>query len=141
MTKKSLLSVNLHQGGRAQVASARSAQNKGHNQTVQTQSLSKDKNQKHSNEQLALLRNTTHTGITNDTNGHTGSQSTETTSNTSAQVREALEKGVLWADNIDAIDGHRGRCDNLATDDDSHNHGDNVLHDKFGLHHTHAAPC
>merc|ERR1719421_881719 len=48
------------------------------------------------------------------------------------------------------INCHPRGCDNLATDDDSnnqtvdtddtsHNNGDNVLHDKFGLHHTHAA--
>ena len=48
-------------------------ENNGDNHTIETESLTEDKNQNHSDEDLLLLSVGTNTSITNNTNGKTSS--------------------------------------------------------------------
>uniref|UniRef100_A0A182MGJ0 Uncharacterized protein n=1 Tax=Anopheles culicifacies TaxID=139723 RepID=A0A182MGJ0_9DIPT len=61
----------------------------GDDKTVQTQHFSENEDQNHTDEQSRLLGSTTHTSITDNTDGETGGQSRETDSQTSAEMNEA----------------------------------------------------
>lgn len=63
-------------------------------QTVETQGLSEDENQNHADEQLRLLCCGAHTRVTDDADGHAGSETSETDRETRAEVSEALEVSV-----------------------------------------------
>lgn len=51
-------------------------EDEGNDESVQTQSLGENENQNHADEELVLLADGTHTGVTDDTNGHTSGKTT-----------------------------------------------------------------
>lgn len=132
-------------------------------QTVETQRLSEDENKNHADEQLRLLCCGAHTGVTDDADGHAGSETSETDRETRAEVSEALEVsvggarldctgevssrhvggkfGVTRASSLSKSRTERGNDDSnneaVDTNDTSHDHGDDVTHDELRAHHTH----
>merc|ERR1712022_31083 len=66
-------------------------QNNCHNQTVQPQSLGKNKNEHHSDVQTRLLSRCAHTRVADDANRKTSRQVRETTCKASTQVGVAVE--------------------------------------------------
>lgn len=61
----------------------------GNNETVQTQDLSKNEDQDHTDEETGLLGCPSDTSITNNANGKACSKATEADRQTSTQVKEA----------------------------------------------------
>merc|ERR1711924_317881 len=67
---------------------------KAHDESVETQSLSKDEDEDHAHEETWLLRVGTDTSITNNANGKTSGEGTQAHGQASAQMGIALECGV-----------------------------------------------
>mmetsp|Transcript_87148 Transcript_87148/g.177624 ORF Transcript_87148/g.177624 Transcript_87148/m.177624 type:complete len:156 (-) Transcript_87148:144-611(-) len=61
-------------------------QNKGNNQSVKSKGFSENQDQNHTNKKLFLLSNGSYTGVSNNSNGHTGSKSGKTTAESGSQV-------------------------------------------------------
>jgi hypothetical protein len=70
------------------------AKDQTNDQAVQTQSLSKDKNKNHADEQLGLLSGSANTSITNDADGHAGSQTSQTDREARSQMGKTIESAV-----------------------------------------------
>jgi hypothetical protein len=81
-----------------------------------TQDFSENENQNHSDEKAGLLRGSSDTSITNNTNGETGGQ-------TSAELNEARVQGKVL---LQAIGDKHRHDETVDTNDTSHNDGDNV---------------
>ena len=64
-------------------------QDERHDETVQTEGLSENKNEDHSNEESLLLAHGAHSSVTDDADGHTGSQAT-------AERRARGERVIRW---------------------------------------------
>lgn len=69
--------------------------NEANDETVESQSLSENEDQNHTDEETGLLSVGANTSVTNDTDGHTGSETGETDRETSTEVGETLERSVL----------------------------------------------
>lgn len=108
------------------VSTGLGVQQQGNNKTVETQHLSENENQDHTDEKLRLLGSTAHTSVTNDSNGETSSKTTETDTEASAKLDEAgIERLGLREVGTDQ---HR---DDQAvdTDDTGHNARQDALND------------
>jgi hypothetical protein len=70
-------------------------QDKGNDQTVQTQGFCENENQNHSDEKLILLTNSSDTSVTHNTNGHTGGKTGETAAQAGGHVSVSGEGRVL----------------------------------------------
>jgi hypothetical protein len=106
----------------------------GNNETVKTQNFGENENQNHSDEKAGLLRGSSDTSITNNTNGETGGKTSKTDGQTSAELNEARVQGKVLLQAIGDKDRHDETVD---TNDTSHNDGDNVLDDKIRSEDTH----
>ena len=84
-----------------------------------TKHLSKNENQNHAHEQTRLLCGTTHTRITDDTDGETGSETREADGETGAELDEAGEEGQLLRQVVGDQD-----ADDKAVDGDDTSHDD-----------------
>jgi hypothetical protein len=60
----------------------------GNNETVKTQDLGENENQNHSDEQPGLLGSSSHTSVTDDSDGKTSSHTRETDGETSTELDE-----------------------------------------------------
>ena len=122
-----------------------------------TQDFGENENKNHSDEETGLLRGSSDTSITDNTNGETGSETGETDGQTGTELDEAREEGDIL---LEAVRDKHGHDQAVDTDDTSHNDGDNVyppesadsilarerllgmgvrhtLHDKIGSENTH----
>jgi hypothetical protein len=88
-----------------------------------TQDFSENENQNHSDEKAGLLRGSSDTSITNNTNGETGGKTSETDGQTSAELNEARVQGKVL---LQAIGDKHRHDETVDTNDTSHNDGDNV---------------
>jgi hypothetical protein len=144
---KPRLSITLGCRRRGARAAARRGHDERNDETIETQRLSEDENQNHTDEELGLLRRCPHTRVTNDADRHTRSQTRETTGQTGPQVAEGPEESVLWHRHssaatrglLDASSHHNGNDEAVDTNHTSHNHGNDGLHDELGVHDTHGA--
>jgi len=108
----------------------------GNNETVKTQDFGENENQDHSDEQPGLLGGSSHTGVTNNTNGETSSHTRKTNRETGTELDEAGEEGGLLLQTVGDQDGDDETVD---TDNTSHDDGDNVLDDQVRAEDTHGA--
>jgi len=108
----------------------------GNNETVKTQDFGENENQNHSDEQPGLLGGSSHTGVTNNTNGETSSHTRKTNRETGTELDEAGEEGGLLLQTVGDQDGDDETVD---TDNTSHDDGDNVLDDQVRAEDTHGA--
>lgn len=94
------------------------------NQTVQTQDFCENQNQDHTDEQSWLLSSTSDTGVTNDTDGETCSQTGQTDRQTCTQLDESSVQSLLLLQGGGDQDG-----DNQPVNgnDTGHNDWDRVL--------------
>eukprot|EP01083_Nonionella_stella_P206643 751444_1 len=112
-------------------------QDQSHNQTVKSQSLGENEDQNHTNEELLLLANRSHTSISNNSNGHTGSESRKTAAKSSSQMCESGVKTVLTESILGSDDGsldNNSHDETVNTQNSRHDHWDNVTHNKAGVH-------
>jgi len=108
----------------------------GNNETVKTQDFGENENQDHSDEQPGLLGGSSHTGVTDNTNGETSSHTRKTNRETGTELDEAGEEGSLLLQTVGDQDGDDETVD---TDNTSHDDGDNVLDDQVRAEDTHGA--
>jgi len=108
----------------------------GNNETVKTQDFGENENQDHSDEQPGLLGGSSHTGVTDNTNGETSSHTRKTNRETGTELDEAGEEGGLLLQTVGDQDGDDETVD---TDNTSHDDGDNVLDDQVRAEDTHGA--
>jgi len=108
----------------------------GNNETVKTQDFGENENQNHSDEQPGLLGGSSHTGVTDNTNGETSSHTRKTNRETGTELDEAGEEGGLLLQTVGDQDGDDETVD---TDNTSHDDGDNVLDDQVRAEDTHGA--
>jgi len=108
----------------------------GNNETVKTQDFGENENQDHSDEQPGLLGGSSHTGVTDNTNGETSSHTRKTNRETGTELDEAGEEGCLLLQTVGDQDGDDETVD---TDNTSHDDGDNVLDDQVRAEDTHGA--
>jgi hypothetical protein len=108
----------------------------GNNETVQTQDFGENENQNHADEQTGLLSSSSHTGITDNTDGKASSKTSQTDGKTRTELNEtSVQSHVLLQ-----IVGDEDRDDETVdTNDTSHNDGDNVLHDEVRSENTHGS--
>jgi hypothetical protein len=95
----------------------------GNNETVETQDFGENENQNHSDEQPGLLGSSSHTGITNNSDGETSSHTRKTDSETGTELDEVGEERRVLLQAVGDQDGHDETVD---TDNTSHDDGDNV---------------
>jgi hypothetical protein len=88
-----------------------------------TQDFGENENQDHSDEQPGLLGGSSHTGVTDNTNGETSSHTRKTNRETGTELDEAGEEGGLLLQTVGDQDGDDETVD---TDNTSHDDGDNV---------------
>jgi hypothetical protein len=106
----------------------------GNNETVQTQDFGENENQNHADEQTGLLSSSSHTGITDNTDGKASSKTSQTDGQAGTKLNETgVERQVL----LETV-GDQDRDDEaIDTNDTSHNDGDNVLDDEVRAEDTH----
>ena len=90
---------------------------------ARTQDFGENENQNHSDEQPGLLGGSSHTGVTDNTNGETSSHTRQTDRETGTELDEAGEEGSLLLQTVGDQDGDDETVD---TDNTSHDDGDNV---------------
>lgn len=90
---------------------------------LHTQDFSENENQNHSDEETGLLSSSSHTGITDNTNGKAGSKTSETDRETSTELDETSVQRKILSQAIGDEDGDDQAVD---TNDTSHNDGNNV---------------
>lgn len=90
---------------------------------ARTQDFGENENQNHSDEQPGLLGGSSHTGVTDNTNGETSSHTRKTNRETGTELDEAGEEGGLLLQTVGDQDGDDETVD---TDNTSHDDGDNV---------------
>lgn len=88
-----------------------------------TQDFSENENQNHSDEKTGLLSASSDTGITNNTNGETSSETSKTDGQTSTKLNEASVESHLLLQTVGDKHRHNQAVD---TNDTSHNDGNNV---------------
>lgn len=106
----------------------------GNNETVQTENFGENENKNHANKETWLLGGTADTGVTDNTNGESSSETRETDRQTSTELDEASVERKLLRQAVGDEDGHDETVD---TNDTSHNNGNNVLDDKVRAEDTH----
>ena len=89
-------------------------QNETNDKTVQSQSLSENEDENHTSEEEGLLSVGADTSVTDNTNGHTGSQTSQTDGETRREMSETLEGRVLSKTDCTtkksrSAHGHRGQ--------------------------------
>lgn len=102
---------------------------KGDNETVETQDFGENENQNHTNEQTGLLGSTTDTGVTDNADSETGSKTGKTNRQTSAQLDETSVKSLLLLEGVRDKDRDD---ESVNGNDTSHNDGNNVLDQEVG---------
>ena len=90
---------------------------------ARTQDFGENENQNHSDEQPGLLGGSSHTGVTDNTNGETSSHTRKTNRETGTELDEAGEEGGLLLQTVGDQDGDDKTVD---TNDTRHDNGDNV---------------
>lgn len=124
VTKKYFPMLTPERGLTDDILSGSGVQQQSDNQSVQTQHLGKDKNQDHTDKQSWLLGSTTDTGVTNDTDGETSSQTGQTNRETSTQLDETGVQGLLL---LQGVRDKHGDDQTVDGNDTSHDNWDNVL--------------
>jgi len=104
--------------------------------TVQTEGLSEDKNEDHSDEETGLLGVGADTGITDNTDGETGSEGGHTDGKASTEVSEALVGGVLGG-LVELLVDDDGGDKTVDTEHTSHDNGNDGLHHQLRSEDTH----
>jgi hypothetical protein len=95
----------------------------GNDETVQTQDFGENKNQNHSDEQPGLLGSSSHTSVTDNSDGKTSSHTRETDGQASTELDEVgVERRVL----LETVGDQDGHDETVDTNDTSHDDGDNV---------------
>jgi hypothetical protein len=89
------------------------------NQPIQPKHLSKDKDQNHPDKQSWLLSGTTHTSITDDSDGESGSETGQANRQARTELNEAGEEGLFLGEIVG--DEH---ADDEAVDADDTCHDD-----------------
>jgi hypothetical protein len=95
----------------------------GNDETVQTQDFGENENQNHSDEQPGLLRGSSHSSVTDNSDGKTSSHTRETDGKTSTELDEVGEERRFLLETVGDQDGHDETVD---TNNTSHDDGDNV---------------
>ena len=85
-------------------------QNETNDETVQGQSLSENEDENHTSEEEGLLSVSADSSVSDNTNGHSSSQTGQTDRETSSEVSEALEGGVLILDDCNLEDKEDNGC-------------------------------
>lgn len=99
-------------------------QQQGDDQSVQTQDFGENQNQKHSDEQSWLLRGTSDTSVTDNTNGKTSSQTGQADGQSGTQLDESGVQGLALLQRL----GHQHRNhQSVNSNNTSQNNWDNVL--------------
>ena len=68
----------------------------GNNQTIETQDFGENENKNHADEESGLLSGAADTGITDDTNRKTSSETSETNGKTGAKLDEACVECIAF---------------------------------------------
>ena len=90
---------------------------------ARTQDFGENENQNHSDEQPGLLGGSSHTGVTDNTNGETSSHTRKTNRETGTELDEASEQRLLLGKLVGDQDGND---ETVNGNDTSHNDGNNV---------------
>merc|ERR1711976_440152 len=76
-------------------------EDKGNNETIQTQSLGEDKDKDDTNEQLGLVSVRSDTSITDDANGNTSRETSHATAKASSEGRVARVRSIaVWVGSL-----------------------------------------
>lgn len=70
-------------------------QNETNDETVQSQSLGENEDENHTSEEEGLLSVGANSSVSDDTNGHTGSETSQTDRETRSEMSESLVGSVL----------------------------------------------
>ena len=105
MNAFSILAGRMKEGRRSSVLL--DGQDETNDKTVQSQSLSENEDENHTSEEEGLLSVGADTSVTDDTNGHTGSQTSQTDRETRREVGESLEGRVLSKTNYNSMEAER----------------------------------
>jgi hypothetical protein len=100
---------------------------------VRTQDFGENENQNHADEQPRLLRSSTDTSISHNSNGEAGSETSQTDSETSTELDETSEESVVIL--LETVGDQDGDDEAVDTDDTSHNDGDDVCWKVLCQHH------
>merc|ERR1712147_208691 len=113
-------------------------EDEGNNQTVQTQSLSEDKNQDDADKQLGLAGVGTDTSITNNANSNASSKAGKTTAKPCGESRETRVGRVgISAISLDSRCKKYSDDQTVDSEHTSHDDWDDGLHHDIGMQDTH----
>ena len=112
-------------------------QNETNDETVQGQSLSENEDENHTSEEEGLLSVSADSSVSDNTNGHSSSQTGQTDRETSSEVSEALEGGVLILDDVGR--DQDSNDETVDTDHTSHNARNDGLHHQLRASNSHGA--
>src|SRR4051794_9755412 len=76
------------------VDSSLSRQNESNDEPVESQGLSKDENQDHTDEEFGLLCGSSYTSISDNSNGHTSSQTRESYGQSRSKISKPFERTI-----------------------------------------------
>ncbi|GER32046.1 low-density lipoprotein receptor-related protein 12 [Striga asiatica] len=100
------------------------------NETVKSQSFSKNEDKNHPNKELWLF-------ISNNSDGHTSGEAGETTGETRRKVSVPIKQVVRLGLGVNTSADNHGNNQTINTQHTSHDHWDNRLHHQLGPHHAH----
>ncbi|GMR44600.1 hypothetical protein PMAYCL1PPCAC_14794, partial [Pristionchus mayeri] len=115
----------------------RGSEDQSDDHTVETEHLKEDKDEDHSDEETRLLGGSAHSGISDDSDGVTGTKTAEAAGQACCQMRESLVEIVVLTGRLDLTLEHHSHDQTVDTDDTRHNDGDDGLHDELWPHHSH----
>ena len=98
----------------------------GDNETVETQDFGENENQNHSDEQPGLLGGSTHTGVTDDSDGESCGHAGQTDGKAGAELDEVRKERRLL---FQTVRDENGDDETVDTDDTSHDDGNDVCGD------------
>jgi hypothetical protein len=94
MVEQSTLHLRRVQRRAAGGGGGRTLKDDAQNHAEKRQRFREDENEHNANVHLRLLRRTTHTGVTNDTNRHAGGQAAQTTAQTGGEIGETVGQRI-----------------------------------------------
>src|SRR3990167_8047509 len=136
------------------LGSSFSSHNDSDNESVQTQSLTKNEDEHHAYVQAGLLGRGTHTSVTDDTNAHTGTKTRETSGQSTGKSSQTIGQSVTTISTFDSLSSGSGETilrptrGEISGDNDGNNEtingnhtgkndGNNGTHHQFRLSNTH----
>lgn len=115
----------------------RGSKDEGDDHSVESQDFGEDKNKDHSDEETWLLGGSTDSGVSDDSDGVSGSQSAQSARETGGQVGEPFVQVVSLRRRVHFSLQHHRDDQTVDTDDTGHNDWNDGLHDELRTHHSH----